>query len=161
MGDYKSDRWVNGEKQFRGRIALIRKNVSLQSVKKSDYPELLLVTLVFHQVTPEGLPSSGAELDRLDNTEEVIADQVCSRYDAQFAMCVTTNGTRDLFFFLPSLPTEKELAKAIDACEPAVDYDFTLHHDPNWKPYVTMLPDSKRGSSRSESPWWKRLLGLS
>jgi hypothetical protein len=161
MADYKSDRWVNGHGVMSGRETFIRKNVSLEATRKADYPTLLLVSLIYHEKSASGLPSSEKELQRLDNTEEAIAAGFCSRHAALFAMCVTGDGTRDLFLFLPRCPTEQEIATEFDACSPSVDFDFAVKHDPAWRPYMTMLPDTagKSPAAAPPAPWWKRLLG--
>src|SRR5687768_1673882 len=161
MADFKSDRWVNGHGVVRGRETFVRKNVSLQTTRKADYPTLLLVSLIYNDQASSGLPCSDEELHRLDITEEAIADRFCSRYAARFALCVTAGGTRDLFLFLPGNPTEQEIAAEFDACPPSVDFDFGLRHDPAWRPYMAMLPDSAVEASAAAPliSWWKRLWG--
>jgi hypothetical protein len=165
MGDYKADRWINGERPLAGRVALIRKNVSLSNARKADYPTLLMVSLVYHDIREDGLPGARNELVRLDNTEEMIADHFCARYGAQFALCVTSNGTRDLFLFLPRRPSEQEIATDIESCSPSVDYDFGLRNDPEWRPFMAFLPGpdekSSAGETKSRLPWWKKLFGSS
>jgi Family of unknown function (DUF695) len=163
MADYKRDRWVNGHGVFKGRATFIRKNVSLAGTRKADYPTVLMVCLVYREMADNGLPGSSEELHRLDQTEEAIADHFCSRYDALFALCVTGGGTRDIFLFLPERPTEQEVAAEFDACSPSIDYDFGLRHDPEWRPFMTLLPqsddDSPLGAAKSRLSWWKRLFG--
>jgi hypothetical protein len=161
MADFKSDRWVNGHGVVGGREAFIRKNISLQAICKANYPTLLMVSLIYHEQTASGLPSSHGELDRLDITEEAIADRFCAKYAAQYALCVTAGGTRDLFLFLPGKHTEQEIAAEFDSCSPSVDFDFALRHDPAWRPYVAMLPDSagQAAASAPQASWWKRLWG--
>jgi hypothetical protein len=160
MGDFTQDRWINGHGVVGGHEAYVRKNVSLQATRKADYPNMLMVSLIYKQQGESGLPSSEEELQRLDNYEETIADRLCSRHGGLYALCVTGGGTRDLFLFLPGRPTEQQIAAEFDASLPAVDYDFGLRHDPAWRPYVTMLPDAADGAPASaRQPWWKRLLG--
>jgi hypothetical protein len=163
MADYKRDRWVNGDGVLGGRATFVRKNVSLCQTRKTDFPTVLLVSLIYHEVAPDGLPASSEELDRVDRTEEAIADHFCSKYDALYALCVTTNGTRDLFLFLPRRPIEQELATDFEACSPSVDYDFSLRHDPEWRPFMTLLADPNEdthaGALKPRLPWWKRLFG--
>lgn len=163
MGDYKEDRWVNGEGVLGGRAAYIRKNVSLSAVRKADYPTLLLVSLIYHEKSKNGLPASNAELYRLDSTEEQIADHFCAHNGALFALCVTTNGTRDIFLFVRRKPTEEELAAAFHTLSPSVDYDFALRQDSEWRPFMTLLPQTGDNATSTKaklrSPWWRRLLG--
>jgi hypothetical protein len=159
MGDFKSDRWVNGHGVFRGRQAFIRKNVSLQATYKADYPTLLFVSLIYKKQDSRGLPCSEDELHRLDITEEAIADRFCTRYAARYALCVTRDGTRDLFLFLPGNLTEQEIDAEFDACLPSVDFDFALRHDPAWRPYMEILPDSggKAPPTPPQLSWWRRI----
>ena len=159
MANFKSDGWVNAHGVVRGRETYVRKNVSLQATRKADFPTLLLVTLIYKEKGPTGLPSSEEELNRLDITEEAIADRFCSKYAARYALCVTADGTRDLFLFLPGNPAEQEIAAEFDSCSPSVDFDFGLRHDPAWRPYVAMLPDSAGEAPAAAPPssWWKRL----
>ena len=158
MRDYKSDSWVNGQGVFAGRQAFIRKNVSLSQVCKADYPTGLLISLVYHEKKEDGLPSSSDELQRLDTTEESVADYFCSRFQALFAMCVTADGTRDIFLYLPGGPAEEQIARAFEACDVLVDYDFSIQPDPQWHPYSTLLSDPVESSSEQSpamKPWWK------
>ena len=156
MGDYKLERWINGDGMLRGFRALIRKNVSASAIRKSEYSELLLVSLIYHEKAADGLPGSAEELGRLDEAEETVADRICQRHPAQFVMCVTTDGTRDLFLFLSRRPDEDEVAQLLESCSLPVDYDFGLQHDPAWRPYMTILPGVAPASRES---WWKRLFG--
>ena len=161
MANFKSDRWVNGHGVFSGHETYVRKNVSLRGTCKADNANLLLVSLIYREQGDSGLPGSDEELQRVDNTEEAIADRICSRYGALYALCVTSAGTRDLFLFLPSRPTDEEIAEEIEACSPSVDYDFALRHDPAWRPYVTLLPDALAGAPAAapKTSWWRRLFG--
>jgi hypothetical protein len=105
------------------------------------------------------LPSSSEELQRLDSTEESVADYFCSRFHALFALCVTADGTRDIFFYLTEAPIEEEVAAAFEACNMLVDYDFAIRPDPEWRPFMTLLPDSAESSGgvqpAPKKPWWK------
>ena len=71
---------------------------------------------------------------------------------------MTTDGTRDLFLFLPGHPDDADVAELLDSCSLPVDYDFALRHDPEWKVYTTILPEVGDASA-GRSPWWKRLFG--
>jgi hypothetical protein len=159
MADFRSDRWANGHGVVGGRKTFIRKNESLASTRKEDYPNLLLISLIYQEQGDGGLPRSEEELDRLDRTEEAVASRICSRFGALFALCVTRDGTRDLFLFLSSCPTDEEIAAELAACSPSVDFDFAVRHDPAWRPYLTMLPHSAAAATAPQTPWWRRLLG--
>ena len=50
MNDYRSEDWINGEQDLGGEIALVRKNVSLASVRRQDYPHELCVHLVYEEL---------------------------------------------------------------------------------------------------------------
>lgn len=158
VGGYKSGRWVNGHGVLRGCKAFIRKNVSASVIRKAEYPALLLVSLIYHEKAADGLPGSAEELSRLDEAEETVADRLCERHHAQFALCVTTDGTRDLFLFLPQRPDDDEVARLLDSCSLPVDYDFAMQHDPGWRPYMTMLPEVGEASA-GRLPWWRRFFG--
>src|SRR5262245_57560000 len=161
MADFKLDRWINGHGVFSGHETYVRKNISLQTTRKADYPHVLLVSLIYQEQGASGLPSSEVELQRLDNSEEAIADRICSRYGALYALCVSRDETRDLLFFPHVSPTDEAIAAEVAACSPSVDYDFGMRQDPAWRPYVTMLPDSPAGAPAAppQKSWWRRLLG--
>jgi hypothetical protein len=140
MTTYKSQDWANGSGRLAGHAAHVRKNKSLASVRRSDYPVALLVNLVYTHRGPDGLPQDEDELSRLDRTEEAVADRFEAVCQALFALVVTGDGTRDLFLYLPKRDSEDEIARHLRWASPEVDYDFTLHEDPDWRPYQDLMP---------------------
>jgi hypothetical protein len=60
-------------------------------------------------------------------------------------MSVTGGGTRDLFFFLPSLPDDVAIEQLVADVGPEVDYSFEVLEDPAWQPYRDM-PGEDDGS---------------
>jgi hypothetical protein len=140
MSSYKHDEWINAKGSVQGHRAHLRKNVSLLETVKAQFPHVIMVNLAYEDVAADGMPADHTELENLDTTEESIADQMLTVFGALFGLVVTSDGTRDLFFFLPTRQTEDAIEAAIDATAPSVDYDFSIHHDPLWQPYVKLLP---------------------
>lgn len=163
MRNYKNDEWISGTGVIGGRPASIRKNVSLSTVRKTDYPCLLLVSLIYLKKGLDGLPASSEELYRLNDIEEQIADHFCEHYRALLAMCITSDGTRDIFLFLPKAPSEEQLEIEFSNFVLAMDYDFALRQDPLWQPYqftnIQVDEPEKPTSSVQKKAWWKRMLG--
>lgn len=141
MPDYRTDDWINAEGTIGAKKAFVRKNASLQEVSKADFPYVLMVNLAYANATPDGLPADEGELAALGHTEEGIADRLQSQFGARFGLVVTGEATRDLFFFLPTAPDEKELETAIISSEPTVYWDFAIRHDPAWQPYIRFLSE--------------------
>ncbi|MBK9967341.1 MAG: DUF695 domain-containing protein [Holophagales bacterium] len=118
MSDYRSQSWSNGTGRLGGRAARLRKNVSLDASQQSTHPYALIVNLIYHHLGTDRMPGLHEELERLDRTEEAVADRIVAAYDAHFAMVVTGDGTRDLFLYLPHNISEAEIEQHIEAPEP-------------------------------------------
>ena len=140
MASYKQDEWINAKGSVQGRPAYIRKNISLLNTVKAGFPHAIIVNLAYQRRDNDGMPIYQSELENLDATEESIADQMHQSFRALFGLVVTSDGTRDLFFFLPAVPDEDAIQEALDAAEVSVDYDFSVHGDPEWRPYISLLP---------------------
>jgi hypothetical protein len=54
---------------------------------------------------------------------------------------VTSEGTRDLFFFVSQLPGDEDVDRLIQSVALEVDYRFELLHDPEWRPYRDLVGD--------------------
>jgi len=145
MAGYKQQEWINGGGSIGGKRAYVRKNLSLRETATEQFPHVVIVNLAYEDLSPEGLPASGVELSNMDETEESIADRMSDVFGALFGLIVTSDGTRDLFFFLPMPPGDDAIQDAIDDATPSVDYDFSVHDDPLWRPYFRFLPEN--GSS--------------
>jgi hypothetical protein len=144
MSDYKSEQWINGRGPFSGHQAYVRKNVSLAAVPRSKYPFTLLLSLIYRSSAPDGTPCESGELKRLDRTEEAVADRFCNEHGALFGLVVTSDGTRDIFLFLPQRLAEDCADAVIQAANPEVDYSFEIIHDPAWRPYERILAGKRR-----------------
>lgn len=142
MSNYKSHEWINGEVELGGELALVRKNVSLSNVKRANYPYELIVHLVYEDIQDNGLPASREEFELLDSNEEMIADHFCQKFDGHFALCVTSNGVRDQFLYLPKMLTDDQLDSEFDLLSPTVDYDFGIRKSPDWVIYENALADA-------------------
>lgn len=140
MSDYKTQRWANGRGRLGGHATHLRKNMSLRPSLQRTHPYCVILNLIYHERAPDGLPGDEQELYRLDRAEEALADRFVSECNAHFAVVVTGDGTRDLFFFLPRSTSRQQIAQIIQAVAPEVDFDFSLHHDPAWRPYHDLMP---------------------
>jgi hypothetical protein len=160
MADFTADEWIKGEQPLAGKIALVMKNVSLANVRRRDYPYELIVHLVYEEIQEDGLPGSVEEIELLDRNEKVIASHFCSRHDARFALCVTSEGIRDQFLYLPRHISDEELASELDALSLSVDYDFGIRKCPDWEIYECALPENRCNAQSSKLPWWRTLFGL-
>ncbi len=139
--DYKAQQWITGIGSLGGRRAQLRKNAGLLTFDGAEAPYLLLVTLTYTNLGGDGRPSDEAESARLDASEVRIADALQAHFGAYYALCITSNGTRDLFFF-HAAPTNGEAADGVvKAAGPTVGYELTLVYDPEWRPYNGMLTD--------------------
>ena len=159
MPHYTSDEWMNGEQSLGGETALVRKNASLSNVRRLNYPYELIVHLVYEEMQDEGLPGSQEELELLDRNEEVIANHFCEQFDAKFALCVTSNGVRDQFLYLPRHLREDEIAIELESLSLSVDYDFGIRRSPDWGIYSNALTEPESQARSSRVPWWKKLFG--
>jgi hypothetical protein len=139
MLDYKLQEWVNARGRIGGHQANVRKNVSLAKVAREKYPYTLLLSLIYRARAADGTPSDGEEWQRLDRTEETAAEKFCREQGALFGLVVTSDGTRDVFFFLPKPLEEAVVEAVIQSSNPEVDYHFEIIHDPEWKPYERIL----------------------
>jgi hypothetical protein len=142
-GAYKSQPWINAHGHLAGHAAHLRKNVGLRSVDFAAFPHLVLVSLLYRGLSPDGQPASPEEWARLDGTEERIADAMWDRYRAHFALIVTSNGRRDLFFFLAAPASDAETDELIQSIEPNVDYEFSFVHDAEWRPYRDLVKNTE------------------
>ncbi len=140
MADYKQAEWVNAEGPLQGHKTFLRKNVSLLKTAKEEFPYVVIVYLLYQHRDSDGMPTCRSELENLDATEEAIATRMERTFDALFGLVVTSDGTRDLFFFLPAESDGNNVEDAIQDAEPSVDYDFSVRHDSLWQPYVNLLP---------------------
>jgi len=140
MRDYKSQEWVNARGPLGGHQAHIRKNVSLATVSKDEYPYTLLLSLIYHARAADGTPSDGGEWKRMDRTEEAVAEKFCNEQGALFGLVVTSDGTRDVFLFSPQPLDDGSVEALIQSANPEVDYRFEIIYDPAWKPYESILP---------------------
>jgi hypothetical protein len=101
-------------------------------------PVAVIVNLVYQGVSDSGLPDDEQELTLMDQFEEQLADRLEQSLDAVFALAVTSDGTRDLFFYVSAPPSEDDLEDLISSLEPPVNFDFSFHQDPDWHPYTTL-----------------------
>jgi len=161
MHDFRTDEWINGERLLGDDVALIRKNVSISNIRKEDYPFELIVSMLYEELQEEGLPGTEEELELLAENEEVIADYFCKHHGAIFAMCVTSDGARDLFLFVKKKLSNSEIEHSLAASSPTIDYQFNLRSSPDWGVYSSAIPDSDDDGpqSNSKKPWWKKFLG--
>lgn len=136
-----------------------RKNVSLSNVRPRDYPCELIVHLVYEDMQEDGLPGSREEVELLGTNEERIADHFCDTFDARFALCVTSDGVRDQFLYLPEPLSEDEIASELEMLSLSVDYDFGIRTKSDWSIYRNALSDSESTVPSTKRPWWKRLFG--
>jgi hypothetical protein len=143
MRDYKAHSWINARGPFGGHQANVRKNVSLADVSRHEYPYTLLLSLIYSNRAADGTPSDSGEWQRLDRTEERIADRFCIEHGALFGMVVTSDGTRDVFLFLPESLDDSAVDAVIQSATPEVDYRFEIIHDPAWIPYDRILPKNE------------------
>lgn len=155
-----TDQWRNGEELLAGKPALVRKNVSLDSIPRLEFPYELIVHLVYEECKPNGLPSSQEEIDLLDHNEHLVSHHFCSKHNAKFALCVTSDGVRDLFLYLPNLMTDNELDSVFEALPVSVDFDYGMRKVSDWDIYDYALSERGPTSPRTSVPWWKKLLGL-
>ena len=138
--NYKQQEWSSAHGTLGGKRTYMRKNASLLPVDKAQFPHVVIVNLIYREVREDGLPAADEELSRLDATEESVADQLQAAFGALFGLIVTSDGTRDLFFFLPEPESDDAIEAVIESCEPRVGYDFSMHEDPSWEPYVELMP---------------------
>ena len=75
MADYKLQEWVNARGRVGGHQANVRKNVSLATIAREEYPFTLLLSLIYRARAADGTPSDGKEWQRLDRTEGAVAIQ--------------------------------------------------------------------------------------
>ena len=136
--NYKRQPWTNATGTFAGHAAHVRRNVGLEDEASQQFPYTVLVSLAYTERSPTGQPCDEDELCRLDETEELIGDAMESRLGALFALCVTSDGTRDLFFFVSEMPTDARIEQLIESIEPRVKYSFERLHDPEWHPYWSL-----------------------
>lgn len=136
--EFRDQEWSNGVGELDGMKCLVRRNESLLKYDRAARPFVLMVSLVYENIDPEGFPTDESELNLADFAEESIADLFAEEFDAWFGMSVTSDGTRDLFFFLPSSVSDEKLEEAINSVEPPLDYDFFITEDAEWVPYELM-----------------------
>lgn len=160
MGDFVFNEWQNGEQSLDGKIALVRKNVSLSEIRRLDYPYELIVHLVYDECQSDGLPASQAEIDLLDRNEQKIANYLCRQYGAKFALCVTSDGVRDQFLYLPRLISDDVLAGELETLSLSVDYDFGTRKVSDWDIYDYALSEFGSSVQWANLPWWKKLFRL-
>lgn len=135
---YRDQEWTNAEGELEGMKCLVRRNVSLLKYDRAARPFVLMVSLIYELTDDDGLPTDEAELIWGDETEEAIADWFAAHHDGWFGMAVTSDGTRDLFMFLPSMLKDQDIEEAINSTSPTLDYDFFITEDPDWVPYEMM-----------------------
>ena len=82
-------------------------------------------------------------MQRLDRTEQGVADRFCNGHGALFGLVVTSDGTRDIFLFLPQRPDDACVDAEIQGANPEVDYSFEIIHDPAWRPYEHILAQDR------------------
>jgi hypothetical protein len=140
MEDFQNQKWENAHGVVGGQAALVRRNISLADVPRNSHPYTLFVSLLYGSRNEDGFPSDEDELSRLDRTEEVIAEKFWAQHQALFGLTITSDGTRDLFLFLPRSIDEDVADALIQELDPEVDYDFQILKDPRWEPY-DILPD--------------------
>ena len=136
--EFRDQEWSDGVSELDGMKCLVRRNVSLLKYDRAARPFVLMVSLVYENIDSEGFPTDESELNLADFAEELIADLFSEEFDAWFGMSVTSDGTRDLFFFLPSSVDDEKLEEAINSVEPPLDYDFFITEDGEWVPYERM-----------------------
>jgi hypothetical protein len=109
-----------------------------------------LIYLVFRYKGVEGLPTYRSELDAADQFEEKVAREIESTFNGVFALAVTHDGTRVLFFWMPAAVDESVIEQTLESLSPPIDFDFGIQHDPKWAPYHSMGMPSNNHTDAKE-----------
>jgi len=136
---YKTAQWLNAEGKLDGSKAVLRKNLSAGEAKPTK-PTVIMLTIIVTQTNQLSLPANDAELNALDAVEEQVADLFCQTFAAEFALTVTCDGTRDLFFYTAKVPSDNEIENEMAHLNLTYDYDFVVQEDANWDPYEILCP---------------------
>ena len=135
FADYRSAIWEISHGQLDEKPAVVSRNTELESAQRADRPYTLLVSLEFAQLDGDRLPNDAAEIEAVEAAEEDLADLFVDDCGGWYGLHVTSDGTRDFFFFLPEKPEDSQVEDAIDQLGVEFEYDFWIEHDPEWLPY--------------------------
>lgn len=120
--------WANGEIDFCGFPAWLRRNESLGEINRSDYPKRLMISLAFESPDDDGLPGE-QENALADGFGERLASLLETEYNALFAFVLTFDGGRDLFFYLQSDPGDDAIQQVVDRSESPCSVEFQIDEE--------------------------------
>ena len=101
-------------------------------------PTLLWVNINFNQPRPDGL-SSAEEFETLAAIEDALTEAITGSSDATYTGRVTTNGTRNLYFYVGETTGYEKLISETMADFPDYRYDYGTEADKDWNTYFDRL----------------------
>lgn len=120
--------WVNGEIDFCGFPAWLRRNESLGNIDRAEYPKRLMISMAFDSPGDDGLPGQ-QENDLADVFAQRLASLLKAEHNALYAFVLTFDGGRDLFFYLQNEPSDDVIQNVVDRAEPPCCVEFQVDEE--------------------------------
>lgn len=106
-------------------------------------PNVMWVSIKMKNPRPDGLSSSD-EFDTLSEIEESMTELLASRYKATHVGRLTSNGYRDLYYYLGDTALYEQALSEIMLQFPSYEYDYGTKSDEEWSGYFDFLYPSPR-----------------
>ncbi|MEO7314395.1 MAG: DUF695 domain-containing protein [Ginsengibacter sp.] len=122
-----------------------------------DKPSALFVDLGLHTVAPiedksnfiwisikmnhaqqDGLSSSG-ENKLLGEMEDKLVRKIQSKYNSVYVGRLTSNGSRDLYFYVEDTPLYEKVIEEVMNAYPQYKFDFGTKKDEDWRGYFNFI----------------------
>jgi uncharacterized protein (TIGR01619 family) len=106
-------------------------------------PNVMWVSIKMNNPRPDGLSSSD-EYDTLSEIEERMTKLLASKYEASQVGRLTSNGYRDLYYYLGDTALYEQALSEIMLQFPSYEYDYGTKSDEAWGGYFDFLYPSPR-----------------
>lgn len=130
------NQWANLKGESGGLPVYVRVNTALRTIKGHPaYDHEIRVSIAFNSTDEEtGLPVEEDDLQQVDELEDVFRDCLQAGQESLLALVMTTNGTRDLYFY--SSNAQGAIGKFENNLRPRMtthQVEFSARPDSNWE----------------------------
>jgi uncharacterized protein (TIGR01619 family) len=113
----------------------------------SEKPNLVWVSLKMIHPREDGL-SSNEEFDKLSEIEDRLKEVMTVKHDSLYAGRLTTNGSRDFYFYMGDTSFYDKTISDIIVKHPLYSFDYGVKEDKDWNSYLEFMYPNPRQFQR-------------
>jgi hypothetical protein len=126
--------------------ALVLANTGLRPfVGHPSYDRCLIVSILLNEVTDDGMPATGEELEMVQSLADQFAEALADDQQSLYAAIVTTGGRRDLILYTSDLAGSLKRVEELRQQTETHRIESSTQFDTFWSAYRSFVRDDEEG----------------